>query len=119
MVSSFPEPKISQLKISIKYMVSARCKMIVKEVLTEFGLHYIMVNLGEAEIMEELTAGQRDLLRAALIKSGFELLEDKKAIMIEKIKNIIVEMVHYEKDLQKTNFSAYLSEIMGYDYTYL
>jgi len=93
--------------------------MIVKEELKSLGLHYVNVNLGEVEIMEEITNAKREQLKMALFKSGLELMEDKKAILIEKIKNIIIEMVHYEEELPKTNFSEYLSEKMDYDYTYL
>lgn len=100
-------------------MVSIRCKMIVKEELKALGLHYVNVNLGEVEIMEDITTEKREQLQLALLKSGLELMEDKKAMIIEKIKNIIIEMVHYEEELPKTNFSEYLSEKMEYDYTYL
>ncbi len=100
-------------------MVSTRCKMIVKEELKSLGLHYVNVNLGEVEIMEDITVIKREQLQLALLKSGLELMEDKKAMIIEKIKNIIIEMVHYAEDLPKTNFSEYLSTKMDYDYTYL
>jgi len=100
-------------------MVSIRCKMIVKEELKNIGLHYIIMNLGEVEIMEDMTDIKREQLKAALLKSGLELMEDKKAMLIERIKNIIVEMIHYEEELPKVNFSEYLSEKMDYDYTYL
>ena len=93
--------------------------MIVKEELKNLGLHFMIVNLGEVEIMEEVTIEQRELLRASLLKSGLELMEDKKAMLIEKIKNIIIEMVHYQDELPKVNFSEYLTEKMNYDYTYL
>ena len=107
------------MKLYIKYMVSIRCKMIVKEELKNLGLHFVIVNLGEVEIMEDITSEQREKLRTGLLKSGLELMEDKKAMLIEKIKNIIIEMVHYEDELPKVNFSEYLSEKMDYDYTYL
>ena len=107
------------MKLYIKYMVSIRCKMIVKEELKNLGLHYVIVNLGEVEVLEDITAKQREQLRAALLKSGLELMEDKKAMLIEKIKNIIVEMIHYEEELPKVNFSEYLREKTDYDYTYL
>ncbi len=107
------------MKLYIKYMVSIRCKLIVKEELKNLGLHYVIVNLGEVDVLEDITAKQREKLREALLKSGLELMEDKKAMLIEKIKNIIIEMIHYEDELPKVNFSEYLSEKMNYDYTYL
>ena len=100
-------------------MVSIRCKMVVKDELKKLGLHYISVDLGEVEVMENITAEQRDQIKKALLCSGLELMDDKKAILIEKIKNVIIEMVHYEDELPKTNFSDYLSEKLNYDYTYL
>lgn len=107
------------MKIYIKYMVSIRCKMMVKEELRKLGLHFIVVDLGEFEIMEDLTTLQRDLLRAALLESGLELMDDKKAVLIEKIKSVIIEMVHYSEEAIKINFSDYLSEKLKHDYTYM
>jgi len=100
-------------------MVSIRCKMMVKEELKKLGLHYIVVNLGEAEIAESLSPAQRDRLKAALLKSGLELMDDKKAMLIEKIKNVIVEMVHYDEEFPKITFSSYISQKLDHDYTYL
>jgi AraC-like DNA-binding protein len=100
-------------------MVSIRCKMIVKEKLKELGLPYTVVNLGEVELTKNITQQQRAQLTKALLKSGLELMEDKKAILIEQIKNVIIEMVHYADELPKTNFSDYLSKKLNYDYTYL
>lgn len=100
-------------------MVSIRCKMVVKDALKALGLHYVIVNLGEIEILETLTLAQRDQLKISLQKSGLELLEDKRAVLIEKIKNIIIEMVHYSDAPLKVNFSNYLTEKLHYDYTYL
>lgn len=107
------------MKIYIKYMVSLRCKMVVKDELRKLGLHFIVVDLGEVEIMEELTESQHDALKAALYVSGLELMDDKRAVLIEKIKNVIVEMIHYADELPKINYSDYISEKLHYDYTYL
>jgi AraC-like DNA-binding protein len=93
--------------------------MIVKAELKKIGLHFINVTLGEVEIMENITTRQHDLLKAGLQKSGLVLMDDKRAMLIEKIKNVIVEMVHYSDELPKTNFSIYLTEKLHYDYTYL
>jgi|SRR5690554_406952 len=107
------------MKIYIKYMVSLRCKMMVKEELKKLGLHFVVVDLGEVEIIEDLTESQHDALKAALNNSGLELMDDKRAVLIEKIKNVIVEMVHYTDELPKVNYSDYISEKLNYDYTYL
>jgi AraC-like DNA-binding protein len=100
-------------------MVSERCKMAVKEVLKKMGLHFIVVDLGEVDIMETLTRDQRELLKESLLISGLELMDDKKAVLIERIKNAIIEMVHHSEETVKVNFSEYLSQKLDYDYTYL
>ena len=107
------------MKLYIKYMVSIRCKMVVKDELKKLGLHYVSVDLGEIEIVEDLSADQREQFKHALRRSGLELMDDNKAILIEKIKNVIVEMVHYTEAPLKINFSDYLAEKLQYDYTYL
>ena len=100
-------------------MVSNRCKMAVKEELRNLGLHFIVVDLGEVEIMENISMDQREILKAKLLQSGLELMDDKKAMLIEKIKTVIIEMVHHSNEIIKVNFSDYLSEKMNHDYTYL
>jgi AraC-like DNA-binding protein len=100
-------------------MVSNRCKMMVKEALKKLGLHFIVVDLGEVEIMEHISTEQREILKNALLDAGLELMDDKRAILIEKIKNVIVEMVHYAEELPKINFSNFLSEKLNHDYTYM
>ncbi len=115
----FKIPDNFQLKIFIKYMVSNRCKMAVKEVLKKLGLHFIVVDLGEVELMEDLSEDQLEDLRKALFESGLELMDDKKAMLIEKIKTCIIELVHHSEEIIKTNFSDFLSNKLKYDYTYL
>jgi len=100
-------------------MVSLRCKMMVKEELHKLGLPYEAIDLGVVEMREHITEEKRQLLKTNLLRSGLELLDDKKSILIEKIKNVIVEMVHYSDELPKANYSDYISEKLGYDYTYL
>ncbi len=100
-------------------MVSNRCKLAVREELKKLGLHFIVVDLGEVEIMENLTSEKRELLKNGLLQWGLELMEDKKAILIEKIKNIIIQMIHHSEEVIKVNFSDYLSEKLNHNYTYL
>jgi AraC-like DNA-binding protein len=100
-------------------MVSNRCKMAVKEELKKLQLHFIVVDLGEVEIMENISVEQREQLKAGLINTGLELMDDKRAVLIEKIKNVVIEMVHHTDSVIKTNFSNYLSEKLNHDYTYL
>ena len=93
--------------------------MAVKSELKNLGLHFIIGDLGEVEIMENITDEQRRLLQTALLESGLELMDDKRAILIEKIKSVIIEMVHHSDEAIKTNFSDHLCEKLRYDYTYL
>ncbi len=100
-------------------MVSLRCKMVVKAELQNLGLHHGIVDLGIVEILEDITLEQHDLLKENLLSWGLELLDDKKSILIEKIKNVIVEMIHYSDELPQINYSNYISKQLNYDYTYL
>ncbi len=100
-------------------MVSTRCKMAVKEALRKLGLHFIVVDLGEVDIMENISMAEREELKVALLDSGLELMDDKKAVLIEKIKNVITEMIHHSDESPKMNYSDYISEKLNYDYTYL
>lgn len=100
-------------------MVSNRCKIVVKEALKKLGLHFIVVDLGEVEIMENILEEQRTQLKLALLNSGLELMDDKRAMLIEKIKNVIIEMVHHSDEAMKINFSDFLSEKLDYNYPYL
>lgn len=100
-------------------MVCIRCKMVVKSELEKLGLHYTSVELGEVEIIEDISSDQFKQLGLALKKTGLELMDDKKSIIVEKIKTIIIELVHYSDDQIKINLSDYLSEKLNYNYTYL
>ncbi|MCK9402223.1 MAG: AraC family transcriptional regulator [Chitinophagaceae bacterium] len=107
------------MKLYIKYMVSMRCKMAVKEALKKMGLHFIVVDLGEVEIMETISGAELNELKTILSDSGLELMDDKKSVLIERIKNVITEMIHYSDELPKNNYSDHISEKLHYDYTYL
>jgi AraC-like DNA-binding protein len=107
------------MKLYIKYMVSLRCKMMVKAELDKLGLRYGTVDLGMVEMLDDVTEQQHEQLKVNLLKSGLELLDDKRSILIEKIKNVIIEMIHYEDEIPKTNYSDYISQKLNYDYTYL
>lgn len=100
-------------------MVSNRCKLAVKDELKKLGLHFIVVDLGEVEIMETITPEKYEKLKAGLFDLGLELMDDKKAILIERIKTIIIEMIHHSNEVIKVNFSEYLTEKLNHNYTYL
>ncbi|RBW55677.1 AraC family transcriptional regulator [Tenacibaculum sp. E3R01] len=107
------------MKLYIKYMVSLRCKMLVKKELHKLGINSVVINLGVVEVLEDISEKKRVDFKNNLFKSGLELLDDKKSILIEKIKTIIIEMIHYSEEVPKTNYSGYISKKLGYDYTYL
>jgi len=93
--------------------------MVVRTALKDLGVHFVMLELGEVEIMERLTGQQRDSLKDTLEDAGLELIDDKRSILIEKIKNAIIDMVHHSEEMVKVNISTYLGEKLNYDYTYL
>ncbi len=100
-------------------MVSISCKMIVKQELEKLGLHCSLVELGRVETTGIISAAQMGEIRAVLFQSGLELMDNKKSILVEKIKNVIIEMSLYSDTQLKINFSNYLSEKLNLDYTYL
>ena len=108
------------MKLIIKNMISMRCQVMVKQAFEKLGLHCIRIGMGEVEIDESvISAQQKEALKQILQREGFELLDDKKSLLIDKIKSVIIEMVHYEEELPKTKFSYYISEKLNYNYTYL
>ncbi|AZB27762.1 helix-turn-helix domain-containing protein [Chryseobacterium flavum] len=100
-------------------MVSLRCKMVVHQELERLGIKNAVVDLGTVELLDDISSEQRQILKENLLKTGLEVLDDKKSILIEKIKNVVIEMIHYSDEFPKENFSDYVSEKLGYDYTYL
>jgi len=100
-------------------MVCIRCKMVVKSELEKLGLHYTTVELGEVEITDKVSQDQLDNLGTALELTGLELMNDNKKILVEKIKTIIIELIHYNDEQIKINLSDYLSEKLNHNYTYL
>ncbi len=100
-------------------MVSLRCKMLVKEELSKLGITNCTVDLGVVDIQEDITEDQLKKFRNKLKMAGLELLDDKRKILVEKIKNVIIDMIHNAEDIPDVNDSDYISEKLGYDYTYL
>jgi AraC-like DNA-binding protein len=107
------------LKLYIKYMVSERCKMMVSSELKALGVRYVLIDLGVVEILEDISPSLREQFGKNLLRSGLELLDNKKSILIEKIKNVITQMIHNTEKSPLSNYSDYISEQLGYDYTYL
>jgi AraC-like DNA-binding protein len=96
-----------------------RCKLIVRYELEKLQIDHGIVQLGKVEIPQALGFLQLTRLKTALLLSGLELMDDRKAILIEKIKVIIIEMVHYSDEKPIINLSVFLSEKLELDYTYL
>ena len=100
-------------------MVSLRCKLIVKQELIQLGVSYTIIDLGMAEVKDDITPHQINQLRTNLLQDGLEILDDKQSILIERIKNVIIEMIYYSEEIPKVNYSDYISERLQYDYNYL
>ena len=100
-------------------MVCIRCQMVVKTELEKLGVRYVNVNIGEVNTIEDVPRDKLDQLDMALRKAGLMLMDDKKSILVEKIKGAVIELVHYTEEQINTNLSDYLSEKLNYDYTYL
>lgn len=107
------------MKIFIKHMISSPCKMFVKEELTKLGINYNNISLGEIDLHDNLTMYQHERLQNSLTKYGFELMSDKRTILVEKIKTIIIEMVYYTEDRINTKYSYILSHRLNMNYNYL
>ena len=91
----------------------------VKEELEKMNIPFLVIDLGIVELQDKITQKQREQLNETLLSSGLELLDTKKSILIEKIKNVIIEMIHYSDESPKMNYSKYISQKLKYDYTYL
>ena len=101
-------------------MVSLRCKIVVKDTLSSLKIPYSCVNLGEVSIIEnDIFETKREELKKILKRYGLELMDEKKSTIVERIKNIIVEMVHYSEELPRIKISIYLSKKLNHNYTYL
>lgn len=107
------------MKLYIKNMVCNRCKMVVKSEFDKLGYHTTAVELGEVEIKNELTEIEKQNLNIALQKFGFNLIDDKKSRLIERVKTLVVELVHYNNNDLKTNLSDYISSRLNHDYNYI
>ncbi|KKL99791.1 hypothetical protein LCGC14_1810890 [marine sediment metagenome] len=105
--------------LHIKHMVSIRCKMVVKQELRKLGLHVVILDLGTIEILEDISLKQKRQLAKNLKVFGLILLEDKRNILIKKLKSLITDMLHFSDEAHKVNYSEYISQKLGYDYTFL
>lgn len=107
------------MKLYIKYMVSLRCKMVVKEELKRLGIKYYFIDYGIAKIQGNITIAQREELKLNLHQCGFRLMDDESSHLFEKIKHVVIEMVHYADELPKVSYAEYISEKLKLDYVHL
>jgi AraC-like DNA-binding protein len=107
-------------KLFIKNMVCHRCIMAVSSELKKLDLKPVSVVLGEAVVEGNIDPATLEKLDRNLNVIGFELIDDKKSQLIEKIKTEIINMVHYDHDAEgHINFSDHLTRILGHEYSYL
>ncbi len=107
------------MKVYIKNMVCNRCKMAVKAELEKVGLHPVTVELGEVEITGEPSKNQLEELNTSLKHLGFELIDNRKGKIIEKIKVELIRFLQNMEEYRDVNLSSFLSNEVHYDYTYL
>ncbi len=107
------------MTLYIKNMFCIRCKMVVKSEFEKLALNPTLIGLGEVKIKNQISPEQREKLKTALGKSGFELVDEQSSMLIEKIRNIITELVHYSDDQLNKSIPDYLSKKLNHDYSYL
>jgi AraC-like DNA-binding protein len=107
------------MKLYIKNMVCNRCKMVVESELVKAGLNHLSVGLGEIEIEEELSHQQQMLLNEKIKPLGFELIDDRKSKLADKVKTLIVELIYSKDNDLKVNLSAYIASAIGQDYSHI
>jgi AraC-like DNA-binding protein len=107
------------MRLFIKNMVSIRCKMVVKAELSKMHLNFKVLEFGEVEIEEKICETKYDILKVALSRHGLELMDERTGMIIEKIKMVIVEMIHYSEEQPGLKNSHYISEKLNLSYTYI
>ncbi|MEX2379447.1 MAG: AraC family transcriptional regulator [Vicingaceae bacterium] len=107
------------MKLYIKNMVCSRCKMVVKSELEKLGLQLLSVDLGEVETLSSIPAAQKEEIRERLKSFGFELIDDKKSKIIEKIKTLLIELIYHKNIELNINISEYISQNLSFDYASL
>ena len=111
---------MASTSLHIKNMVCNRCIKVVKEEISNLGFHIVTIELGKVELSHLPDKKELNKIRDVLSKNGFELIDDKKSKLIDRIKTLIIEIIHYEKEITRhVNSSEFLSKDLGYDYSYL
>ncbi|AZJ31095.1 AraC-type DNA-binding protein [Tenacibaculum mesophilum] len=107
------------MTLTIKNMVCNRCILVIQNELDKLGVGVKSIKLGEVILEKELTSDEKESLDKILLDLGFEIIDDKKSRIIEKIKNLIINLVHHQDSETKINLSELLSNELHHDYNYL
>jgi len=107
------------MKLFIKFMVSNRCIKLVQDELTEMDIPYVNIDLGMVELPHEISEEEFIHLKRNLLKSGLELMDDKRSLLIDQLKSLIVEMIYYSDEMPEENYAEYISKKLNCDYNYL
>lgn len=105
--------------LHIKNMVCDRCKMVVKNEIENLGYSLVKVELGEVELNQKITDIQKKDIKLNLEKFGFELIDDKKSRVIEKIKALLIDLIQYKNADLNQNLSSYIADNLNHDYSKL
>lgn len=101
-------------------MVCNRCLKVVKDEFAKLNLNIEEIELGKVSVDSELSNKKIEEIRKVLYDNGFELIDDKKSKIIDSIKTLIIEKIHYSKNaFESKNSSNYIAKELGYDYSYL
>ena len=107
------------MKLYIKYDINAACKKILQEQLDSLNLNYSIIGFGEVEIKETLQGDKLKQLSSGLGNYGIEIVESHKSILVQKIKDAIIEMVYMDEKLPSSKISSYLADKLGHSYGYI
>ena len=107
------------MELHVKNMVCDRCIMAVRDILQRLELRHGEIHLGVVELVEEVDEGKMEALEEALKAVGFELIDDRRRRLVERIKNTVVELIHHRPGQPRHNLSEILGDRLNYDYSYL
>lgn len=107
------------MKLAIKNMVCNRCIMVVENELTKMGLHIKHISLGQVEIEETLNKDQTDQLASNFSALGFELIDDRRMVLIEQVKHLVLDLVRKQHNNTNMNLSEIISKQVYHDYNYI
>ena len=108
------------MKVYIKNMVCDRCTLVVSALMKELHFEAVSVEMGEVDFADrELSETERDVLKARLEALSFELLDDKRSQLIDKIRTCVIDLVHRQESLEKVKLSDYLKKQVNYDYNHI